>query len=123
MGNNLGRGYLPGQVVRLDVGDKCDTEGHEDRLAVRRIVGETDSWGSESHCMCQECATAHDNAPEPDTSGTCEWCKCHADYLQPTRDIDEGMYGPVYDVCLDCRRKQNQQAQEELDAYDNERGY
>jgi hypothetical protein len=94
----------------------CDD--HPDRPAYKRIVGETDSFGSELIDLCQECYTAHINrVPEPIT-GPCAWCKKHSDNLKATRDFEEGMAGPVYDVCLPCIQNQNKIAAEDLAAFD-----
>ena len=53
----------------------------------------------------------------PEITGTCEWCKTTHVAIVPTRDIDEGMFGSLYDVCPACVAKQNRQAQEELDKF------
>ncbi|MGY7975507.1 hypothetical protein L1Q33_25460, partial [Klebsiella pneumoniae] len=44
---------LRGHFCSLPTDSKCDE--HPDRLAVRRVQGETDSFGCEYHDMCQEC--------------------------------------------------------------------
>lgn len=107
--------FLPGQVLSTTATAMCDD--HPDRPAYKRIVGETDSFGSELIDLCQECYTAHINhVPEP-ICGTCAWCKKHSDNLKPTRDFEEGLHGPVYDVCSGCRQRQNELAAEELAHY------
>ena len=112
--------FLPGQVMSTVAGAMCDD--HPDRPAYKRIVGETDSFGSELIDLCQACYTAHINhVPEPIT-GPCAWCKKPSDNLKPTRDFEEGLHGPVYDVCPGCRQRQNDLAAEELAYYDNQRG-
>lgn len=92
---------LPGHSAGVPVGTKCDE--HPDRDAVRRIQGETDSFGCEYHDMCQEC---HDEyvreANSADYSGKCNWCGKHVERLIPHRDIEEGSYGRVYEVCKPC---------------------
>jgi len=112
--------FLPGQVLSTTATAMCDD--HPDRPAYKRIVGETDSFGSELIDLCQECYTAHINhVPEP-ICGNCAWCKKHSDNLKPTRDFEEGLHGPVYDVCPGCRQRQNDDAAAELAHYDNQRG-
>jgi hypothetical protein len=81
----------------------CDE--HPDRHAVARIQGETDSFGSEMHDLCAECATAYRaELREPDL-GRCEWCNADDVPRRPQRDYDEGMHGRVYSVCAPCREK------------------
>ena len=105
---------LPGSLHLAPQGQMCDT--HPDRLAVRRVQGETDSMGCEMTDMCQECLDA-DRAyvPEP---RKCDWCD-NTGRLKPRRDYDEGMSGPVYHVCWACIVKQNEDAARELGCYDH----
>lgn len=96
----------------------CDD--HPDRPAVARVQGETDSFGSELLDFCQECLDDYRNwarSPEA-TSGRCDWCKQEATDLRDTRDYEEGFYGPVYRVCDACRKRADDEARAELDAYD-----
>lgn len=108
---------LPGAMRTPPEGTMCDD--HPERLAYRRVQGETDSFGCEMHDLCEECVREMQNAVV-DTSGHCDWCKQHKPKLFKRRDSDEGMSGPVYDVCSDCTAaviKRRQQEQEEDDAY------
>lgn len=98
---------LPGatcSVVQLPTNPiMCDE--HEDVVAVKRVQGETDSFGAEYSHMCQQCYdkyTEEVSAPKP---GCCDWCKTMADDINPTRDPDEGSCGPVYYVCMGCKLK------------------
>lgn len=107
---------LPGARHTVPEGTMCDK--HEDRVAVARIQGETDSFGAELNDMCQECYNAHkqymaDTAVERAT-GCCDWCKNHATDLRRMRDFEEGLGGPLYDVCGACRKRQNDELEEEL---------
>lgn len=98
---------LPGSMHTLPAGSMCDD--HEDRPAVRRIQGETDSFGAEYFDVCQECYDAFKNRDRTeDATGTCEWCKQSATDLRKRRDPDEGQAGPVYDVCGACVRRENE---------------
>ena len=111
---------LPGAGHDFPDGTMCDD--HPDRKAVARIQGETDSFGSEMHDLCQECADkmrAAMRSPEART-GRCDWCKQDSTDLRNKRDIDEGMAGPVYRVCGACAKKYDAQIEEELRAYDND---
>lgn len=103
---------LPGCISGVPAGTKCDE--HPDRDAVRRIQGETDSFGCEYHDMCQEC---HDEyvreTNSADYSGTCNWCGKHVERLIPHRDIEEGSYGRVYEVCKPCIDAEHQRWEEE----------
>lgn len=108
---------LPGALHRVPEGTMCDE--HPNVPAVRRVQGETDSFGAELNDMCQACydqyttdVAAH--AAEAAT-GTCDWCKSPATDLRPRRDFEEGMYGRLYDVCGACVKRENDRLQEELD--------
>lgn len=86
--------------------------------AVARIQGETDSFGSELHDCCQECVDEirnYERSAEAHT-GQCDWCKREATDLANRRDYDEGLAGPVYRVCGECRKRQDDEAHEELEA-------
>ena len=106
---------LPNSVHSPPEGAKCDE--HPNLPAMYRVQGETDSFGSEMHDLCGECFRRWRAEPKfkPDA---CDWCKEPADDCAPTRDYDEGMYGPVYYVCRECRRRQNDEARAELARYD-----
>ena len=92
---------LPGHTTTVLEGKVCDT--HPDRPAVKRIQGETDSYGCEYIFMCQECLDEY-RSSEPE-AGMCDWCHKDA-ILSPMRDFDEGSFGPVYQVCRECRDKE-----------------
>lgn len=105
---------LPGAVHPVPAGTKCDE--HPDRDAVSRVQGETDSFGAELNDCCAECEDRLAQIRGGLHSGQCDWCKKHRADLKPTRDYDEGSYGSVYNVCRECRRKQSNDAAEELAA-------
>lgn len=114
---------LPGSSHDLPIGTMCDS--HPDRMAVARIQGETDSFGCEMSDCCQECADeirAYARSAEA-RSGQCDWCKNEATDLRDRRDYDEGMAGPVYRVCGDCVRRQNERLAEEAREYEDDRDY
>lgn len=94
--------------------------------ATVRIQGETDSFGCEYTYLCKSC---HEIVKEIDEYTTdkhsedlqeCDWCKKETKlkFIRPTRDIDEGSNGPVYDVCGSCREAQNKRIDEDLDYLD-----
>lgn len=120
MADVLGPGsQLPGQLLTVPVGMKCDY--HPDRLAVKRVVGETDSFGSECEDLCQDCYDQHMKAcAEADASGRCDWCKHEKPALFPHRDIEEGSHGPVYNVCQDCIDAERARWHEEAEADDRD---
>lgn len=109
---------LPGASLDLPDGAMCDD--HPDRKAVANIQGETDSFGCETHYCCEECLAdlRAERAAQREEIRRCDWCKRDAKDLRPTRDIDEGMAGPVYDVCPACRKKYDDELRAELDYYD-----
>ena len=91
---------LPGSTQFAPEGLECDN--HPDRKAVRRIQGETDSFGAEFYDFCQECLDEHRQHQKESRKGRCDWCAKNAFDLRPHRDIEEGSYGRVYEVCGDC---------------------
>lgn len=101
---------LPGTGHKLPAYMMCDD--HPDRPAVKRIQGETDSYGSEMIDMCQECYDEYLAQREALGNGShlgfCPSRACSGTKQQVPlfayRDPDEGMYGPVYWYCADCRR-------------------
>jgi hypothetical protein len=111
---------LPGAAHAIPDRAACDR--HPDRLAVARIQGETDSFGSELIDACEECRDELRKHREADRIGFCEWCARHATDLRETRDHEEGACGRVYRVCGYCIRRANEEAAEELERYERERG-
>lgn len=105
---------LPGAVHKLPAGARCDT--HPERLAVKRIQGETDSFGAELNDMCQECVDEYRAYVAQARPGVCDWCKKESLDLRPRRDFEEGSYGPVYRVCCSCVEREYQSLQDELDS-------
>lgn len=97
----------------------CD--GHSEVSAVKRVQGETDSFGAELNDMCQACYDQHRAEIEAyraeEATGTCDWCLSPATDLRKRRDFEEGMCGRVYDVCGACVKKENDRLREELDDY------
>ena len=107
---------LPGNKRRLKEpsGYNCGTEGHEDRPAVFRVQGETDSFGCEYEYFCQECGVV---APNHWFTGTCPKCgKGPEEPLYGYRDPDEGLGGPVYPACRECRDKELRQQRLDYEA-------
>ena len=104
---------LPGSVHKLPVNATCDD--HNDRPAVVRIQGETDSMGAEFIDMCQECYDEYKKHCEEHKNDTSECDVCGTDTVVfPHRDPDEGSCGPVYNVCGPCIKKQNDVLLEEI---------
>lgn len=92
---------LPGSGHAVPPGEMCDM--HPDRPSIARIQGETDSFGSEMIDCCAECRDAMRREFLQARHGTCDWCKSEVTGLCNQRDYEEGMYGPVYRVCVPCR--------------------
>lgn len=104
---------LPGSLFTALLGQMCDE--HDDRQSVRRVQGETDSFGAEYIDMCQECFDAYRNRDTTEErTGMCDWCKQSATDLRSRRDYDEGMSGPVYRVCGACVKRENDRLDAEL---------
>jgi hypothetical protein len=109
---------LPGDSSDLPPGSMCDQ--HPDAPAVRRVQGETDSFGAEYHDCCQVCLDGLKTWREQERIGRCEWCKNEAKDLRPRRDYEEGMSGRVYQVCGACVSRENKRLADELDRYDDD---
>lgn len=109
---------MPGSAHEVPPGIVCDI--HSDRKATHRVQGETDSYGCEYLCMCDQCFLDfnHQKAALAKEVQRCDWCRKESADVRPTRDYDEGTRGPVYDVCGECRARQNANARAELDDYD-----
>lgn len=118
--------HLPGQVVALkDDAWGLNCEEHSDRLAVKRICSEADSFGEEYMNFCQECwdeyqQSLKEKEEDPEQWDTCSECGNKASRLISYRDMDEGMHGPVYEHCGDCHSKMNARIAEEEAYYDND---
>jgi hypothetical protein len=102
---------LPGAHHKVPAGAMCDY--HPDRPAVRRVQGETDSFGSEMIDWCEECYKQYLEHKEQDSIGICYHCKGLTP-LFPWRDYEEGSCGPVYHLCAPCKSAQTKRENEEL---------
>lgn len=110
---------MPYSRHELPEGAVCDQ--HPKRKAVARVQGETDSFGCEYNDVCRQCLKEiqdYRNSAEART-GMCEWCSRQATDLRDARDYDEGMAGRLYRVCGACIKRRNEEAEEELRAYDD----
>lgn len=98
---------LPGARFSPKEGAVCDD--HQDRPAVHRVQGETDSFGCEYNDMCQECYDEYKRYEHEHSAdvGRCDLCENEMNDLRPWRDPDEGLAGPVYQVCGSCRSERN----------------
>jgi hypothetical protein len=67
------------------------------------------------HDVCAACLAEHRKHQAEARCGMCDWCKSEATDLRAKRDYDEGMSGPVYDVCGACVRKESELASQELE--------
>ena len=109
---------LPGSQHNVPDNVMCDN--HSKRVATHRVQGETDSFGCEMIDLCDKCYAKHRKAMvkyrEEQAIGICDWCKNHAVDLRAARDYDEGMCGPVYQVCGPCIKRRNDEATAELEA-------
>ena len=112
---------LPGACYAVPDGTMCDD--HPDRPAVRRLQGETDSFGSEMHDLCAECAAEFKAYPGDDPEPhPCDWCKGPSTDRRAQRDSDEGLCGPVYYVCKACRETYRAKFEAEAEEYDRDHG-
>lgn len=102
---------LPGAVHPVKIGTMCDY--HITRPAVIRVQGETDSFGSEMINCCEKCYDRWKNAPP--RTGTCDSCKSPNQILRSRRNYEEGMSGPVYQLCDHCIKKDNDRVAKKLE--------
>ena len=108
---------MPGARSVVSRGTMCDEHPH--RLAVRRLQGETDSFGCEYHDLCQECLDKISKHQEDQLAEErlCEWCGNMSTGVRPRRDYDEGSYGRLWDACPACIRKDAERGLLESDDY------
>lgn len=118
--------YLPGQIARTDddelKSNSCEggPAGECGKPSELKVVGETDSYGSEFHFMCQACYDdMKKQALENPHLETCPRCKSEAELIAH-RDPDEGLSGPLYYLCSPCLKISNAYYMEGLSA--SERG-
>jgi len=102
---------LPGAYRGEEFGHCCDC-GDEQECSI--VQGETDSFGYETNLFCDKCLKKLREEAK-NRKGECEWCHAQDQKLYWTRDIDEGMYGPVYEVCESCYKKQTASLRKELE--------
>jgi hypothetical protein len=97
---------LPGDLAKLSVSAKERCDNHPDEQAAWRLTGETDSFGSEYHYLCEACKKKHvQHARENPLVSTCEHCNTENVKVDYWRDPEEGRAGPVYTLCAPCRKK------------------
>lgn len=106
---------LPGAIH--DAPDQMMCDNHPDRPATVRIQGETDSFGCEMYDYCDECAKEHRRECSEPNVGSCDWCSTKGVKLNHARDYEEGICGPVYQVCAACKKRQNDEIEAELSRY------
>ena len=106
--------YVTGQVLRTPYGQACDA--HPEKLAEVRVVGETDSFGSELIDMCQECFQDYlrDKRDAQDELIRCQLCGSLTDTCQTWRDHEEGLTGRQYQACQTCRHERERAFAEAL---------
>jgi hypothetical protein len=74
--------------------------------------------GCEMPDLCAECLAEYRKHATAARAGVCDWCKSEVSDLRAARDYEEGMCGPVYQVCGACIRRRNDELREEADEYD-----
>lgn len=115
--------YLPGQKLKCPTGMTCDCCN---AVATVRVVGETDSFGSEIEDYCQTCwgrmeaesAKAKEEDPEVGYF-ICDRCRRRAE-CEPTRDLTEGRCGPLYYYCKPCMGAHRDAMRREFDDGDDD---
>lgn len=118
---------LPGQIATASAEELAENpcEGFNEescgKPSVYKVVGETDSMGSEHYFQCTQCREKEREWLKANpTMGDCKWCKASDVRVFPHRDFEEGMNGPVYEVCQACITKESERLREELDEQDEE---
>ena len=111
---------LPGSPHGVPAGTMCDD--HPERPATHRVQGETDSFGCELNDMCDKCyAELRAEMSAPQEAFPCDYCRAPSIDRRPIRDYDEGLCGPVYYVCGECRRRQRERLEEEAREFEDYR--
>lgn len=109
---------LPGQWHPLDRAEQGMPCEDCDELASTKMCGETDSFGSEWFYYCAQHAEVEKakqvvaREENRETYRPCDWCKLEKLNVVPHRDFEEGLSGPVYEVCEECRIKEAEQFDE-----------
>ena len=93
---------LPGYTRKLTTPSTCERCGAE---ASFRMQGETDSFGCEYLDLCESCLN---KTREEMHSQPCECCGS-TEKVRPWRDPEEGLCGPVYELCQSCRQRRDQE--------------
>lgn len=109
---------LPGSTHDVPKGTMCDDHPH--RPAVKRVQGETDSYGSEMIDMCQKCYDKHLKHKDDPVFGTCDCCKASQVQVFPRRSFEEGPAGRVYDYCKGCMDKEREYLKREFGTPDDD---
>jgi hypothetical protein len=104
---------MPGSLHSVPAGTACDR--HPQRSAVKRLQGETDSFGAEYLCLCQHCIDEirAQAASVRDVEQYCEWHRGLGLDVRTHRDFEEGSSGRLYSVCAPCRREENERLAKE----------
>jgi hypothetical protein len=67
---------------------------------------------------CDECAKEHRRDMREDKNiGDCDWCSAKNVKRISARDYEEGMCGRVYQVCAPCKKRQNDEIEDNLSRY------
>lgn len=119
------------ETILNEYGHECDNHGCT-KQAIHSLIDCQDSFGAEYSIWCDDHykeeldRRAKVRALERlQPTGYCEWCKTANVYTSSYRDMEEGMYGRVYDVCQKCISKdveyyrQENEMYEQDDYYDN----
>jgi len=97
--------YKPGQTMAWKPdGRECDDC---DQAAKYAVIGETDSFGSEVSHLCQDCYIQLQShlTEQRKESRPCQICGDIKEDVIPFRDPEEGLSGPVYQTCPQCRQR------------------
>ena len=97
---------LPNQIEPLsdEVVYICNNSDCVDDATYSYCV-EADSMGAEYEYYCDEHIEEISQA-QRNTVGNCDWCRVEDVPLSPVRDFEEGLSGPVYWVCTECKKQQ-----------------
>jgi hypothetical protein len=111
---------LPGSFHRVPDSAVCDQ--HPEFVATHRVQGETNSFGAEFCDMCDDCYQEHLAARRAarEQESFCDYCKTSQVGCRPRRDYEEGMAGPVYNVCPSCCDRSNERLRQEMLAMQDE---
>lgn len=97
---------LPGDVSRRYLEGKTCEDCKGEVKATVRLTGESDSFGSEYHYLCEKhYAVYKRHVVKNPLKGICDHCKSDNVEIKPWKDPDEGSCARIHYICNNCKKK------------------